>query len=167
MIVRGDESGGEHGDDARYRRCGWSCVVMEKIGTTWGAAATVAGSLPGPRQSNNRAEITAFLDCMQTTEGCLIFYTDSDIPCKGWHSKRYFITGYKKAMGDLCKKMRQIISTREVAEVRARHIESHMSREQATDRGVRIEAWKGNENADQLAGEAAASHGISEAQMGC
>ncbi|CAK0842061.1 unnamed protein product, partial [Prorocentrum cordatum] len=111
---------------------------MEKIGNTWDTTATAtSGPLPGPRQSNNRAKITAFLDCLQTTEGNLMFYTDSEILCEG------------------------------EAEMRVRHIESHMTKEQATERGVRIEAWKGNEKADELAGEAAASHEISEAQMGC
>eukprot|EP00959_Pyramimonas_sp_CCMP1952_P144409 3023035-Pyramimonas_sp.AAC.1 len=44
---------------------GWRCKRLTTPGT--------------PRQ---RAEITAFLDCLQTTEGSLIFYTDSEILCK-------------------------------------------------------------------------------------
>eukprot|EP00959_Pyramimonas_sp_CCMP1952_P375009 7853306-Pyramimonas_sp.AAC.1 len=74
-------------EQTRYRRCGWSWVLMQSVNGNWQEAATVHGPLPGARQSNNRAEITAFLDCLQSTVGDLVFYTDSEILCKGWHSR--------------------------------------------------------------------------------
>ena len=51
--------------------------------------------------------------------------------------------------------------------LRIEHIESHMSRQEAEQRGVSIAAWTGNAIADDLAGTAAKLHEIPKAKMAC
>ncbi|CAK0819041.1 unnamed protein product, partial [Prorocentrum cordatum] len=137
VMACGDGSGGKHGGDARCRRNGWSWTIMQNSGGIWQEAAIAHGPLPGARQSNNGAEIAAVLDCLQSTEGDLVF--------TGWDSRKYIPMGYQKAHGDLWKTIRQRLEARGVAEVPVRHIGGHMTIEQ----------------------EAAATHGIPRAHMGC
>eukprot|EP00959_Pyramimonas_sp_CCMP1952_P467458 9491644-Pyramimonas_sp.AAC.1 len=56
----GDGSGGAMSADRRCRRCGWGWACMSD--TT--VRAATRGPLPGPRQTNNRAEIWALLSVL-------------------------------------------------------------------------------------------------------
>eukprot|EP00959_Pyramimonas_sp_CCMP1952_P063664 1330218-Pyramimonas_sp.AAC.1 len=79
MTVCGDGSGGENADDERYRRCGWAWVALN---TSNPSVPEVRGGgqgpLAGPRQTNNRAEITALLSALRHAAGPIDFWTDSE-----------------------------------------------------------------------------------------
>eukprot|EP00959_Pyramimonas_sp_CCMP1952_P112951 2361150-Pyramimonas_sp.AAC.1 len=70
----GDGSGGAMSADRRYRRCGWGWACMDQ--TT--VRATMRGPLPGPRQTNNRAEMWALPSVLQNPQGPIIYWTDSE-----------------------------------------------------------------------------------------
>ena len=64
---------------------GSSAVASSQTQPEERGAVTVArwGPLPGPRQTNNRAEIYALLDAIGNTEGPMEFWTDSTTVLKG------------------------------------------------------------------------------------
>ncbi|CAK0896100.1 unnamed protein product [Prorocentrum cordatum] len=131
LIICGDGSGGTRGDDARYRRCGWGWVLMERVDGQWTPTAECSGPLPRERQSDNRAQITALLDSQESTTGNITFYTDSEILCKGWNNKRYLTKCYKKGHGDLWKRIGRALDNRGDATIRVLQIESHVSIDEA------------------------------------
>eukprot|EP00959_Pyramimonas_sp_CCMP1952_P357989 7495560-Pyramimonas_sp.AAC.1 len=62
--IYGDGSGGKRSTDWRYRRCGWAWARLTT--TTDGnyqLASARYGPQPSRRQTNNRAELWALLDC--------------------------------------------------------------------------------------------------------
>eukprot|EP00959_Pyramimonas_sp_CCMP1952_P357296 7481634-Pyramimonas_sp.AAC.1 len=87
LVIYGDGSGGERSGDDRYMRCGWAWVRLRLGGD--GECHLAAGKrdpLPGPRQSNNRAELWAFCNCVKSTNDYLHFWTDSAVLVAGWRT---------------------------------------------------------------------------------
>ena len=52
------------------------------------------GPLPGPIQSNNRAEMYVVLDAVANARGDVEFWNDSDILCEDWQSNGFQITAF-------------------------------------------------------------------------
>ena len=85
IYCAGDGSGGEHSRDPRIRRAAWAWVQLA-LPASASAFADGALAIPrryrraavaGPRQTVNRAELTAFADCLEQTEGDVVYITDS------------------------------------------------------------------------------------------
>ena len=89
-MASGDGSGGEHSNDERYRRRGWGWTVLDTEGRTrdFSVRAAESGPLPGARQTNDVAELRAFVSCAESTEGTFVFRTDSEVTCVDWHARR-------------------------------------------------------------------------------
>ena len=167
LRICGDGSGGEYASDPRYRRCGWAWVEVHD--SELSSRGSNKGPLPGPRQSNNRAEMYAMIDALIQTKGPMTFWTDSDLLNIGWQKKKYQMKAYLGGNADLWHKLGKALEARgaEEDEVHVRHIQSHLSREEAELQGYPIQAWWGNRQADILAGEAADEHAIPRGQMAC
>ena len=168
LIVCGDGSGGSQSSDARYRRCGWGWALVRDVNGIHTVAAAASGPLPGPRQTNNRAELAAFISALQCTAGPMEFWTDSEILCKGWRNRRYEKRNYAKGNGDLWRTIGKELQERGGRdEVIVHHIQSHLSQREAASKGYPERAWYGNQKADELAGHAADSHQIAPQQLQC
>ena len=169
LLVCGDGSGGEYGSDPRYRRCGWAWALMGAEAGPHIVRAAAQGPLPGPRQTNNRAELYAFLHTLRSTHGPLTYWTDSDILKRGWDRRRHAARRFHRGNGDLWRMIAKELRSREGGEldIDVAHINSHIDLETALTKGWPPEAWHGNAAADHRAGEAAAAHQIPEQRMAC
>ena len=78
--------------DRRYRRCGWGWALMRNDQLR----AAARGPLPGARQTNNRAELWALLHALQSSEGTVTYWTDSEVLLRGWNHKRYHAKRFHK-----------------------------------------------------------------------
>ncbi|CAK0821000.1 unnamed protein product [Prorocentrum cordatum] len=132
-----------------YRRCGWGWAVLE---TTCQALcpsirAATFGPLRGSRQINNKSELRAFISSLESTEGPMAHWADSEITFKGWRDRREECDHKTSENGDFWRRVRKALrdrpSTRE--DITMHHMNSHMDAQEAEDR----------------------QHAISEAKMGC
>ena len=168
-VICTDGSGGEYSADPRYRRCGWSWAAVEFSMGRPRVAAAKRGPLPGPRQSNNRAELYAVYSAISSTVGPLEMWTDSEIAIKGWRRRRFNAKGYEGSNSDIWAKIGGALRERPggADAVQLHHIESHLTESQATRKGYPLAAWVGNQEADRLAGLAAEEHALPAAQISC
>ncbi len=85
-----DESGGDHADDTRLRRCGWGLAVMNcreaDVDGNYSFDGGFAGSLPGEHQTTLRATLSGMTYLLEVTEGDLHVCPDAKV----------FVDGYKE-----------------------------------------------------------------------
>eukprot|EP00959_Pyramimonas_sp_CCMP1952_P410386 8600525-Pyramimonas_sp.AAC.1 len=128
LLVCGDGSGGANADDDRYRLCGWAWVALDRSSPFAPALRGGAqGPLAGPKQTNNRAELSALLSAFQHTEGPMDFWTDSEVLYKGWRRGRHTRPGGLSAHGDLWGQMKTALQERGQAEVQVYFMSSHQT----------------------------------------
>ena len=95
LFCCGDGSGGEHSRDPRLRRAAWAWVqlVLPREGAAFRDDAPAVlrrhrrGAVAGSRQTVNRAELTAFADCLEETLGDLTFVSDSSYVVRQFQKK--------------------------------------------------------------------------------
>eukprot|EP00959_Pyramimonas_sp_CCMP1952_P146220 3061310-Pyramimonas_sp.AAC.1 len=116
----------------RYRRCGWGWVQM----TGEQVAAAARGPLPGPRQTNNRAELWALLHIIQHSTGRIIYWTDSAVLCRGWYNRRFSAKRHSKGNSDIRRRIKQAIQQRggDHNDIMVKHTRSHLSLEGSLER---------------------------------
>ena len=180
----GDGSGGEKSSDQRLRRAAWAWVQVEPDSNpaalklwrdardavyyegNWDTSAPLlhrARSAPvtGSRQTVNRAETLAFLDCLVTTAGDLHFVTDSAYVVKNFAKLRRGKVPTKDL--DLWAAVAAAASGRFVA---LHKVESHLQTDSPDfDSGRYPPLWiLGNAWADFFADEAAAEAAVPSGQ---
>ena len=154
----GDGSGGVNTKDPRLRRCGWAWVELQNCN---GAPSSQlhrvkCAPLHGSRQTVNRAELLALLDCLQSTQGSITFVSDSAYVVNGFAQLFSRKGKYNpRSHRDLWSALAVASSARDVEVVK---VESHLSESHplVLDGTFPISWVKGNDAADVLAGEAAA-----------
>ena len=174
IVAYGDGSGGAYSTDWRYRRCGWAWArlkLTDERSEDYELAAAKHGPLPGGRQTSNRAELWAFLSCLESTYGKLVYWTDSEVLAKGWRAQRFRKAATAGSNGDIWEKIGEEIHSRGGAEgwteIDICHMNSHLSAQEAQAKGVPRHAWEGNRIVDKLAEEAATRHAIPDTEMAC
>ena len=65
--------------------------------------ASKHGPLPGAKQTNNREELWAFINCLESTAEKLIYWTDSEVTAIDWYATRKQNQGRTGATGDLAQ----------------------------------------------------------------
>eukprot|EP00959_Pyramimonas_sp_CCMP1952_P062944 1315848-Pyramimonas_sp.AAC.1 len=115
------------------------------------------GPLPGPRQTNNRAEIWALLSVLQNSQGLIIYWTDSEVLMRNWRRKRHRAKKYHFGNGDIWMRIKGAIDHRGGGDecITIRHMQSHLEWEDARRRDIPEWAWLGNRAADEQADAAA------------
>ena len=73
----------------------------------------------------------AMLDAQINTQGDMVFWSDSDILCKGWRKKKYNMKAYLGGNSDLWHRLGLALAAGSEANVEVRHIVSHLEREGA------------------------------------
>ena len=104
------------------------------------------------RQTNNRAEIYAFLDMIDHTQGDVHYVTDSSVLLAGWQKGRARRGGDAGSNKDLWFAIAGAIEERGEGAITMSKIESHTDFKEDTN----LEEWIGNEVADVLAKAGAA-----------
>ena len=89
------------------------------------------GPLPRPRQTNNRAELFAMIDAVARSDGDLIFWTDSEVLCKGWAECKHNYKAFVGGNSDLWYKLGQAVEDRSYGVITVKHIESHIKWDEA------------------------------------
>ena len=154
----GDGSGGVNTRDPRLRRCGWAWVELQECD---GSPTTLlhrikCAPLHGMRQTVNRAELYALLDCLRSTQGSVTFVSDSAYVVNGFAKLSARASKFNpKSHRDLWSALATAAALRDVEVVK---VESHLSEAHplVVDGTFPIAWVKGNDAADVLAGEAAA-----------
>eukprot|EP00959_Pyramimonas_sp_CCMP1952_P101158 2116342-Pyramimonas_sp.AAC.1 len=141
-------------------RCGWAWVRLRLgVDSEYQLAAGKRGPLPGPRQSNNRAELWAFFNCVKSTNDDLHFWTDSAALVAGWRNLRHQGPFNRGSNADAWQLIHKALINRR-GTISLLKIESHLTLEEALQGGCPKHAWAGNNIAYKLADQAAAGHAI-------
>ena len=170
LLGCGDGSGGKKTADRRLRRAAWAWVIIDgRQSTASDVACTRSAALPGRRQTVNRAELTAFIDFVESTSGKIGFVTDSAYVVKGTAKIRRAMRTKKvlrpKTNSDLWARAAVALQGRDVE---LSKVESHLKlMEEEVWRGTYKRAWVlGNTWADEFAGAAADDAAVPWAQEG-
>ena len=153
----GDGSGGVNTSDPRLRRAAWAWVEVQASSNVPSTQLHRVKCAPmhGRRQTVNRCELMALLDGVRSTRGSISFVSDSGYVVKGFRRMAKNPAKYNpKSNRDLWSALRTEAKTRDIEVFK---IESHLEDDDpSVINGTVPLAWvRGNQAADDLAGEAA------------
>ena len=157
-----DGSGGAHSSDPRLRRCGFAAVMVDSMGPANTMAQVTYGALGGLPQTVPRSELTAALAALRAFSGPLILYSDCDYFVKGvGKSSHWHLTC---SNNDLWAQFVPLWSARR-GEVRVLKVKAHAQAHHLQAGLITVPELRGNYLADGVAGLAASSHSIPEADV--
>ena len=167
MLLAGDSSGGANSRDFRTRRCGFGLAIISFSNDVGDCKLLghARGDVPG-KQTVPRAEAMALLFTLIHTIGCCTYVCDNLGVCKrfwglsasSYSSKDNGLLWYHIGLA-LERRIASGYGSLEVV-----WMPSHISFEEAINRGYSAAHWVGNQCADKLAGDAAKKAALSSSQ---
>jgi hypothetical protein len=155
-VLGGDGSGGSYSSDPRLRSCGFGLVAIRPSDSYhFDYLGHSFGSVPG-RQTAPRAEATSILHALRTTKGNASFICDNWAVCASFNKG----DSYQPSVNGLLWQAVGIARKERLAKgygfLEVSWIKSHLSYEEAINRGFEHFSWIANSFADTLADRAAA-----------
>ena len=168
LIIAGDGSGGPDSRDYRTRRCGFGVAILHYSANLEQCKMVghARGTVPG-KQTVPRAEAMALLHVLTCTTGYCTYVCDNLGVCnRFWGLSK---AGYSsKDNGLLWYHIGLAVERRKASghgSLEVVWMPSHISFEEAINRGYRAAHWLANQCADKLAGDAAKEAALSSIEV--